>query len=558
MEASPPSPHTFNNLFPVELIRRMFQELAYERHPRIGQDLLPPYHWLTITHVCRYWRNIALDDATLWQCLEIPHAECLRAFIARSKKLPLYVMCFRAWEDSDDDGNLMRIIIPELYRVAVFIWSRCDDRYFGQVLQILVSHARSLEHLEVCPPTRGHSCGSAGLVDLEVFDKPPPYLTHFKSEKCAAMLLKSLTGCPRLRTLDVTSPNPTPSANDWLTILSSLPTLETLRLYQAISDAAGHTDDRGLPSVRVHLAFLSQLSVRGSWDSRNVGEVALLERLSTGRPISLHCEFYCRMTVDTCQRGVRAVDALLSRYPRRCAYMHMYVEVGLFEVIVRQGTPTPWSCEHGDNITEPLRVRLDPDILLYLVISSGYRMQREVAQGISRMLASSYSLSDVQDLRLTYGVADAFHADFERYLQCCCESLFRAMGGVRTLSLTNRCHSYTRPTGLALPLALELDLFTTPTQDVLFPNLQLLHLQHWESGPTNVYSDGFAEIVPYVRKRAQQGHPINSIHLCRPEGGEIRVTGVELGAHLTFCDGTVNTSITESSSSECLPEETPM
>ncbi|KZV59757.1 hypothetical protein PENSPDRAFT_543247, partial [Peniophora sp. CONT] len=48
--------------------------------------------WVTITHVCRRWRTIALEDPSLWT--DIPFVlsmPWIDAFVSRSTALPIHL-----------------------------------------------------------------------------------------------------------------------------------------------------------------------------------------------------------------------------------------------------------------------------------------------------------------------------------------------------------------------------------------------------------------------------------------------------------------------------------
>ncbi|TEB23193.1 hypothetical protein FA13DRAFT_1640179, partial [Coprinellus micaceus] len=45
--------------------------------------------WIKVTHVCRYWREIALDHASLWSNISFIHPELAKVMHIRSKISPL-------------------------------------------------------------------------------------------------------------------------------------------------------------------------------------------------------------------------------------------------------------------------------------------------------------------------------------------------------------------------------------------------------------------------------------------------------------------------------------
>ncbi|KAI0786651.1 hypothetical protein C8Q75DRAFT_261151 [Abortiporus biennis] len=71
---------TIQNL-PFELLSAIF--IRYARLHRSGHP--NPYEWLRITHVCKFWREIALNIPSLWNHIVILRLECVEAFIERSR-----------------------------------------------------------------------------------------------------------------------------------------------------------------------------------------------------------------------------------------------------------------------------------------------------------------------------------------------------------------------------------------------------------------------------------------------------------------------------------------
>ncbi|KAF9492186.1 hypothetical protein BDN71DRAFT_1397071, partial [Pleurotus eryngii] len=47
--------------------------------------------WIAVTHVCRTWRNIALDDPLLWSDITVVPTNWIPEAFARSKAAPLHL-----------------------------------------------------------------------------------------------------------------------------------------------------------------------------------------------------------------------------------------------------------------------------------------------------------------------------------------------------------------------------------------------------------------------------------------------------------------------------------
>ncbi|KAL4242685.1 hypothetical protein ABKN59_011636 [Abortiporus biennis] len=98
---------------PSELLLDIFQEYADLSRSDI---FTPKNQWIRITHVCSFWRTIALDYPLLWNHILLTgNSECVNEMIKRSQKTPLIVSGatpgFYSVED-DEDFRLTEIIRP--------------------------------------------------------------------------------------------------------------------------------------------------------------------------------------------------------------------------------------------------------------------------------------------------------------------------------------------------------------------------------------------------------------------------------------------------------------
>ncbi|TEB37109.1 hypothetical protein FA13DRAFT_1614958, partial [Coprinellus micaceus] len=63
---------------PPELLSHIFGMLSYTWT-----------RWIRVTHVCRHWREVALDCTSLWSRITFSHNDFTQAKLARSKRHPL-------------------------------------------------------------------------------------------------------------------------------------------------------------------------------------------------------------------------------------------------------------------------------------------------------------------------------------------------------------------------------------------------------------------------------------------------------------------------------------
>ncbi|KAI0043305.1 hypothetical protein FA95DRAFT_1498825, partial [Auriscalpium vulgare] len=84
---------------PPELLCRVFSNLVEEEEEeeylKSGMDGFPrPMPWVRLSHVCRHWRDVALNDPTFWARLSLPLPQrWADAIISRSQGAPLFLSC---------------------------------------------------------------------------------------------------------------------------------------------------------------------------------------------------------------------------------------------------------------------------------------------------------------------------------------------------------------------------------------------------------------------------------------------------------------------------------
>ena len=72
--------------------------------------------WIQVTHVYRHWRNIALQNASLWTTIPFfKNLEWTKLYLLRSKQAPLHVDLF--WDLGLDLYQAFSLILPELPRI---------------------------------------------------------------------------------------------------------------------------------------------------------------------------------------------------------------------------------------------------------------------------------------------------------------------------------------------------------------------------------------------------------------------------------------------------------
>ncbi|TCD71672.1 hypothetical protein EIP91_005438 [Steccherinum ochraceum] len=87
--------HRSIDRLPSEILSHIFAlyAAAMKRHYNSTRHRSNCYNWIDITHVCHFWREIALTDARLWSKISLPGSgvELVEAFLDRSKQTNLRI-----------------------------------------------------------------------------------------------------------------------------------------------------------------------------------------------------------------------------------------------------------------------------------------------------------------------------------------------------------------------------------------------------------------------------------------------------------------------------------
>ncbi len=138
---------------PPELLSRIFRFHALEELPRFDLGIgCSKLGWIRVTHVCRHWRQVALNDSSLWARITIPEFPPLPKWIpemlVRSRNAPL-VLHF----DSNDPSNkdILSKLPPHISHTRKLLLRGLSRFVYPSrvVREICASEAPALEHFEV-------------------------------------------------------------------------------------------------------------------------------------------------------------------------------------------------------------------------------------------------------------------------------------------------------------------------------------------------------------------------------------------------------------------------
>ncbi|TDL22622.1 hypothetical protein BD410DRAFT_839686 [Rickenella mellea] len=260
-----PDDRCFVNSLPPEVIAHIFHLLQVRRS----------VHWLVVTHICRLWRQVAIECPSLWTSIRLSAARPQEAstFIQRAKSLPLTVVTSMT-SSSTELVSITEFMLEHLSRIReVGLLISLPPPLTGELapdvdLQPIFSRpAPLLETLIIRRPS-----------DLW-FVNPEPICLGRNLPMLRSIVVEiqplewssvSLRGLRELQ-LDKIWSGDQPTLSSLMAILEVCPALELLSLFRA-----GPTID-SLPTHCVNLPHLRKLNLHS--DVRQVA--ALVSRITT-------------------------------------------------------------------------------------------------------------------------------------------------------------------------------------------------------------------------------------------------------------------------------------
>jgi hypothetical protein len=192
--------------------------------------------WIRFSHVCRQWRETALDDPGLWSHINFRVADsyykltpklalaAIAEIPARAKTVPLHLdLDIIIWDDLE--------WIAVLHQIDAHISHTCYLRVSGRLLSLepLVSSAPILESLSLLHTA---SPGSKAIPS-SLFNCSTPSLTSLELQCCDISWKSPLLRLKGLQALEIHDIWTTPELEDWLDALNEMSQLKTLSLHYA-------------------------------------------------------------------------------------------------------------------------------------------------------------------------------------------------------------------------------------------------------------------------------------------------------------------------------------
>lgn len=183
---------------PPEVLSEVFLVLAeqLQAQGRFKAD----FKWTTVAHVCRLWRDIALQHGRLWGKIDMTEPDRTREFLDRSKGAPLAIR-------QSFTGSLAELppaFTCPSYRYRELHLSAKEGQLGPNVLQVLSSpiHAPVLESLALEVSDNYPEC----ILPPTVFDYKAPVLTRLQLQNVRLEWPSSLF--PSLTHLSIQSVSP--------------------------------------------------------------------------------------------------------------------------------------------------------------------------------------------------------------------------------------------------------------------------------------------------------------------------------------------------------------
>ncbi|KAI6042907.1 hypothetical protein EDC04DRAFT_3057868 [Pisolithus marmoratus] len=282
---------------PPELLTAVFLEYARDWHVdniTTYANLIPD--WVSVSHVCRTWRHVALNCPALWACLFFVSRRWMDELLARSKTYPLSIYIDLSHVHPSEPVKALEKALRHMDRIQ-HLWICCSRSDSAAFLHRLTAAAPILRSFRLCLTPIGYPDQQI-TIDEDTFAGSAPSLRELRLEKCrvdwSSPILNGLTNLnlSRISTMSVLS------MDTVIRTIGRLPDLQQLRLEGSLPGvSAGSFDLRDI--VKVPLPKLEHVTLTDSISSI----VALLAHLEFPRSATVHlnCIYFAAADVTILQ-----------------------------------------------------------------------------------------------------------------------------------------------------------------------------------------------------------------------------------------------------------------
>jgi hypothetical protein len=267
------------SVLPPEILSLVFHFLVLDEPP------LSRKPWIRVTHVCRRWRQVAIDDSSLWARIwGIPtNTKWISEILARAKNVPLEIELNDVGRSSPET---FLMIVPHLSHTRHLRLHYLSVYHRGGIQDIFSREAPALEHLEltgnrtIYSPVTFPDIGGNML-----FKGHAPRLRTFSLSR--VVIPWSLVPRGQLTQLKIAGPDEDVASpgdlNELIDLLVNCPELEILALESCLPSQPTEF----LHGRTIHLPHLSHLRLCGS-TSRIMNMLTMLQ-LPSSTTLHLDC-----------------------------------------------------------------------------------------------------------------------------------------------------------------------------------------------------------------------------------------------------------------------------
>ena len=255
-----------NTIVPVSRLPPEILVEVFSLLPFVADDpkCVPYLEWIFVTHVCRRWREIALQSPYLWNHINFTKLtlDGFTEILARAKMSPLHVEAKITPRSKARFNALRRQLEAHIFHTRHLSISG----EFQTLLERLVSPAPALVSLSLTRPSHPFSSSQLECIIIpdSLFNGTAPKLTRLELLSCSIGWKSPLF--KGLQTLKIRTPSAQemPTLDDWLAALNEMRQLKTLILHgatPAVSIDNPHTSE---PQRTVTLPSLTHFNITAS------------------------------------------------------------------------------------------------------------------------------------------------------------------------------------------------------------------------------------------------------------------------------------------------------
>ncbi|KAF9780842.1 hypothetical protein BJ322DRAFT_285542 [Thelephora terrestris] len=447
------------------LVRSMKNSfMPVSRIPGVILSLIPKYlehqttatnkDLITLTHVCRAWRELFISLPSLWTRLDFKDVEKTRTYLKRSGTLPLELVVHGSHVESYSEDAFF-LAVPHRRRFKSLTIGRTSD-FVGNLVNHLTFPAPSLKELRI-----SFACDPAPVLDDTLFNGD---LSSLRTLGLGGVV----TNLPwrnlwNLTTFELRCPTDSRvTIARFLGFLEGAPRLKDITLHHSIPSSSNASSSRV-----VYLPYLKNLTI-----CSNLAHATLLNHLSIPTEASLTLNFKFRGDRSPLPDYLPKSSKNLRNIFRITTVNLLFEEKQKFMRLV------------GPSGSLYIYGRWEPEALMIHWLTLDHRILRSL---------DYFPLHMTHSLTITKYRVPTMIPDFDKPPH---QNLFRAME-LKTLVLI-QCHN--------LSFILALNPKRNSSKDVLCPNLEELTLYVEVRNEFHIL-----ELMEMAKERASRGAKLRSV-----------------------------------------------